>query len=82
MRRGRERPRHLTGENDHSVAQAATVEDEDEKRPTDDHSRTGLNAATIMAGLSYPLDTYREVARYLKHGYFMRISTCSIETGP
>ena len=52
----------------------SVVEYEDEKRPTDDHSRTGLNAATDMAGLSYSLDTYREVAHYLKQGYFMRVS--------
>ena len=52
----------------------SVVEYEDEKRPADDHSRTGLNAATNMAGLSYSLDTYREVAHYLKQGYFMRVS--------
>eukprot|EP00964_Phaeocystis_antarctica_P014823 scaffold8180_cov61-Phaeocystis_antarctica.AAC.2 len=52
----------------------SVVEYEDEKRPTDDHSRTGLNAATDMAGLSYSLDTYREVAHCLKQGYFVRVS--------
>ena len=46
----------------------------DEKRPTDDHTRTGLNAATDMKGLRYGLDTYREIAEGFKKYYFMRVS--------
>ena len=52
----------------------SVVEYDDEKRPTDDHSRTGLNAATSMLGLRYSLDTYNEIAWYLKQGFFMRVS--------
>ena len=55
----------------------SVVEYEDEKRPTDDHSRTGLNAATSMLGLRYSLDTYNEIAYYLQQGYFMRVSDVS-----
>ena len=53
------------------------VEYDGEKRPTDDHSRTGLNAATSMFGLRYSLDTYNEIAYYLQQGYFMRVSDVS-----
>ena len=45
-----------------------------EKRATDDHTRTGVNAATDMRGLRYSLNTYYEIAAFLKSGYFMRVS--------
>ena len=45
-----------------------------EKRATDDHTRTGVNAATDMRGLRYSLNTYCEIAAFLKSGYFMRVS--------
>ena len=38
-----------------------------EKRPTDDHTRTGLNAATDMKGLQYGLNTYQEIAEGFKN---------------
>ena len=45
-----------------------------EKRPTDDHTRTGLNAATDMRGLRYGLNTYRDIAEGFKKFFFMRVS--------
>eukprot|EP00966_Prymnesium_polylepis_P320150 7376537-Prymnesium_polylepis.2 len=41
-------------------------------RPTDDHTRTGLNAATDMSRLRHTLETYKEISTFFKHGYFMR----------
>ena len=46
----------------------------DEMRPTSDHSRTGLNAASALDFLRHSLDTYNEVAWFLKQDYFMRVS--------
>ena len=43
-------------------------------RPTDDHTRTGLNAATDMSQLRHTLETYKEISTFFKHGYFMRVS--------
>ena len=43
-------------------------------RPTDDHTRTGLNAATDMTRLRHTLETYKEIAEFFKPGYFMRVS--------
>jgi hypothetical protein len=43
-------------------------------RPTDDHSRTGLNAITVMDALRYALKTYAEVAWLLKQNYFMYVA--------
>ena len=46
----------------------------DEMRATSDHSRTGLNAATVLDFLRHSLDTYNEVAWFLQQDYFMRVS--------
>ena len=46
----------------------------DVMRPTSDHTRTGLNAATVMGILKHSLDTYNEVSWFLKKDYFMRVS--------
>ena len=46
----------------------------DVMRPVSDHSRSGLNEATNMAGFRHTLDTYNEIARFLKSGYVMRMS--------
>ena len=43
-------------------------------RPTDDHTRTGLNAATDLGFLSHTLNTYTEIAEFFRPGYFMRVS--------
>jgi hypothetical protein len=43
-------------------------------RPTDDHTRTGLNACTDMSFLSHTFDTYKEIAWFLKQDYWMRVS--------
>ena len=43
-------------------------------RPTSDHSRTGLNAATVMGILGHSLDTYKRVAWLLNKNYFMYVS--------
>ena len=44
------------------------------KRPTDDHTRTGLNAATDMSALRHTLDAYADIAWFLRQDYFMRVS--------
>ena len=46
----------------------------DKGRPTDDHTRTGLNAATDMMGLSHTLDSYAEMARRFLPGYSAHVS--------
>ena len=43
-------------------------------RLIDDHTRTGFNAATVMGLLGHTLDTYREIAHYLKHGWVMHVT--------
>ena len=45
-----------------------------EMRPTDDHSRTGVNDATDMEGLAHSLTAYKDIAWFLKLDYFMRVS--------
>ena len=45
-----------------------------EYRPTSDHTRTGLNAVTDLSFLRHALNTYDEVAWFLRHDYFMRVS--------
>ena len=45
-----------------------------EFRPTSDHTRTGLNAATDLSFLRHALNTYDEVAWFLRQDYFMRVS--------
>ena len=46
----------------------------DVMRPTSDHTRTGLNAQTVMGLLRHSLDTYNEISWFLKKDYFMRVS--------
>lgn len=43
-------------------------------RPVTDHTRTGLNAATIMTYLMHSLRTFDEIAEELKPGYTMYVS--------
>ena len=45
-----------------------------EVRPCTDHTRTGFNAATCLEFLGHSLDTYNEVAHFLKSDYFMHVS--------
>ena len=45
-----------------------------EFRPTSDHSRTGLNAATDLSYLRHALTAYKDVAAFLQRGYFMYVS--------
>jgi len=45
-----------------------------ELRPTDDHSRTGLNAATSLDFLRHSLTAYEDIAWFLAQDYFMRVS--------
>eukprot|EP00966_Prymnesium_polylepis_P089894 2081532-Prymnesium_polylepis.1 len=45
-----------------------------EMRPTDDHLRTGVNAATDMMGLTHTLTAYKDIAWFLLTDYFMRVS--------
>jgi hypothetical protein len=46
----------------------------DKARPTDDHTRTGLNAACDMTDLSHTLDAYSEMARRFLPGYTAHVS--------
>ena len=43
-------------------------------RPTDDHTRTGLNAATDLDKLKHGLTAYSDIAEWLKQHFFMRVS--------
>ena len=43
-------------------------------RPTDDHTKTGLNAQPLSEFLKHSLNTYAEVAWLLKRDYFMYVS--------
>ena len=52
----------------------AKASDASVKRPTSDHTRTGLNAATEMERLRHSLNTYQEVAWLLRQNYFMYVS--------
>jgi hypothetical protein len=45
----------------------------DSMRPVSDHTRTGLKDATDMSLLKHSLNTYEEIAAYLKFGYFMSV---------
>ena len=45
----------------------------DSARPISDHSKTGFNRAVDMSAVEHTLDTYNEIARELKPGYFMRV---------
>ena len=45
----------------------------DAVRPFSDHTKTGFNAACDMTAVEHTLDTYNEIARELKPGYFMRV---------
>ena len=53
---------------------AAPKQGSTELRPTDDHSRTGVNAATDLTGLRHSLDAYSEIAWFLQLDHFMRVS--------
>ena len=43
-------------------------------RPTSDHTKTGLNALTLLGILAHSLNVYPEVAWLLKQNYFMYVS--------
>ena len=43
-------------------------------RPVSDHTRTGLKEATDMEAFRHSLNTYEEIATFLKSGYVMRMS--------
>ena len=45
----------------------------DSMRPVSDHTRTGLKDATDMEIFRHSLTTYDDIAKWLRHGYFMRI---------
>ena len=46
----------------------------DVARPTDDHTRTGVNDATDMTWLGHSLNSYEEIARHLLPGFSMHVS--------
>ena len=43
-------------------------------RPTDDHTRTGINAASNLDNLRHGLTAYEDIANWLKQQFFMRVS--------
>ena len=45
-----------------------------EVRPASDHTKTGLNAATVLGILKHSLTAQKDVAWLLKTGYFMYVS--------
>ena len=45
-----------------------------EMRATDDHTRTGLNAATVLEFLKHSLSALNEISEFLLQDYFMRVS--------
>lgn len=45
-----------------------------EKRPASDHTKTGLNAATVLGILEHSLTAAKDVAWMLQTGYFMYVS--------
>ena len=57
------------------VPQGAVLKkyDPDSVRPISDHSTTGFNRAVDRRGLQHSLNTYNEISRELKPGYFMRV---------
>ena len=48
--------------------------DQLEWRPTSDHTRTGLNAATDMTGLRFALTALEEISWFFSTDHFMRVS--------
>ena len=48
--------------------------DQLEWRPTSDHTRTGLNAATDMTGLRFALNALEEISWFFSTDTFMRVS--------
>ena len=46
----------------------------DKKRPTSDHTRTGLNAATCMDFLKHSLTAYDDISGRFQPGCFMHVS--------
>ena len=47
--------------------------DPENVRPFSDHTKTQFNAAVDLSGLEHSLDTYNEISRELKPGYYMRV---------
>ena len=45
----------------------------EERRPTSDHTKTGLKDATDSDSLRHTLNTYNEIAEYLMPGYYMSV---------
>ena len=46
----------------------------DEIRPASDHTKSGLNEATILGILKHSVKSYEEIEWFLKQGYFMAVS--------
>jgi hypothetical protein len=53
---------------------AAKASDPTISRPTDDHTRTGFNAYTVLGILGHSLDAFNQVCALLTRGAFMRVS--------
>ena len=45
----------------------------EERRPTSDHTKTGLKDATDTDSLRHTLNTYHEIAEYLMPGFYMTV---------
>ena len=45
----------------------------DSIRPVSDHTKTGFNRAVDLRAVEHTLDTYNEISRELRKGYYMRV---------
>ena len=45
----------------------------DSIRPVSDHTKTGFNRAVDLRAVEHTLDTYNEISRELREGYYMRV---------
>jgi len=68
-------PRDLPGDTATIVPNGAVAKklEPDAVRPFSDHTKSRLNGAVDAARVKHTLDTYNEIARELKPGYFMRV---------
>ena len=57
-----------------SVGAVSKVLEPGELRPIDDHTKSGLNAASSLEGLRHSLNAYSEIAWFLQLDHFMRVS--------
>jgi hypothetical protein len=66
---------NLPGVQGRTVSQGAVPKklEPDSARPFSDHTKSGFNGACDISFLEHSLDTYNEISRALKPGYYMRV---------